>query len=266
MQKRTKLVLSVLAGVMALTAVFGAVTYQVYAQAPTPTAPAQSAGSGPGQFQPGPGRGGRGGHLGFSNADLASALGITTDQLTAAYNTANAEALKQAVSQGLITQAQADQLAANANNGEPIHFGFLGKLGGTNSIDYNALLAKALNITTDQLKAAQQKAMNAAIDAAVQAGTMTQAQADEMKGMNALAADSAFQSAMKSAFDAALKQAVSSGVITQAQADAISQRQAQSNGFFDGGFGGGHGRGGPGGPGGPGFDGGHNNNPTLQNN
>jgi len=262
MQKRTKLVLSILAGVMAITAVFGAVSSQVFAQASTPAAPTQSAGTG--QLPPGPGRGGRGGHAGYTDVELASALGITTDQLTAAYKTANTEALQQAVSQGLITQAQADQIAVNAGTG-PIHFGFPGNLGGTNTIDYNALFAKALNITTDQLKAAQQKAMNSAIDAAVQAGTMTQAQADEIKGENALANDSTFQSAMKAAFDAALKQAVSSGVITQAQADAISQRQAQSNGFFEGGLGGGHGHGRPGGPGGPDFNGGLDNT-TLQNN
>jgi hypothetical protein len=266
MQKRTKLVVSILAGVMAITAVLGAVTYQVFAQTPTPATPTQSQGTGPGQgqLQPGPGRGGRGGHVGFSDADLASALGITTDQLTAAYKSANTEALKEAVSQGLITQAQADQMLANAGTG-PIRLGFLGKPGSTSTIDYNALLAKALNISTDQLKAAQQKAMSAAIDAAVQAGTMTQAQADEMKGMNALTNDSTFQSAMKAAFDAALKQAVSSGVITQAQADAISQRQAQSSGFFGGGFGGDFGGGhGHGGPGGPDFNGG--NNTTTQNN
>jgi len=263
MRKRTKVVLSILAGVLVLTMALGAFTYQVvFAQSPTPTAPAQSQGQ---QLPPGPGRGGRGGagyggHAGYSDADLAGALGITTDQLTAAYKTANAEALKEAVSQGLITQAQADQMANDANNDGHLRLGFLGKPGSASTIDYNALLAKALNITTDKFAAAEQTAMNNAIDAAVKAGTLTQAQADEMKGMNALAKDSTFQSAMKSAFEAAVKQAVSSGVITQAQADAILARQAQSNGFFgpgfDGGFGGGRGHGGPGGRG---FDGAPNN-------
>jgi hypothetical protein len=267
MQKRTKLSIAIVSGVMAVIAVFGALTYQVaYAQSPTPTpgAASQSAGQPGTPGQPGPGFGKHGGAGNYTDADLASALGITTEQLQAAYKTADSEALKEAVSKGLITQAQADQMAANNNTNERGHFGLFGKPGDTNTIDYNALLAKALGITTDKLQAAQTTATNASLDAAVKAGTLTQAQADETKGRNALAKDSTFQSAMKTAFEAAVKQAVSSGVITQAQADAILANQAQPGGFLMGGFDRG-GRGGHGGPGGRDFNGGQNNT-TTQNN
>ncbi len=256
MLRRRKWILSILTGLTAVVVVVGALTYRAaYAQSPTPTAPAAS-----GQGQPpGPGHG-RGGGPGaqYSDADLASALGITTEQLQAAYQTANSAALKEAVSKGLITQAQADQMASDASNANGRGHFFFGRPGDANGIDTNALLAKALNISADKLTTAMQTAINTALDAAVKAGTITQTQADEIKGRNALMNDSTFQSAMKTAFAAAVQQAVSSGVITQAQADAILQ--SQTGGFFGPGFGRGFG------PGGPGPDGGPGNNGNSQTN
>ncbi len=259
MSKRKKIITILVTGALAVVTVLGAFTYRaVYAQAatPTPGAPGSTTNN---QVQPGPGRGGPGGMRGgYSDQELATALGITTDKLQAAYTAANTAALKEAVSKGLITQAQADQLSANGFD----QHGF-GRLGGANGIDYNALLANALGISTDKLKAAQQQAYNASIDAAVQSGSITQAQADEMKGRYALANDTKFQSAMQSAYAAAVKQAVTDGVITQAQADAILASQSQAGGFagpgfdFGGGFGHGHG-----GPGFNGASGSNQNNPA----
>jgi hypothetical protein len=182
-----------------------------------------------------------------SDQALATALGIDLTKLQAAYQTANAEALKEAVAAGLITQAQADNLANN-NSG---HFNLPGVK--TSSINYEALLAKALGIDTAKLQAARATAYTASIDAAVKAGTMTQAQADLAKGRYALQKDAKFQAAMKSAYEAALKQAVTDGVITQAQADALLTAQTNTGaGVYDGsmGKGPGGGRGGPGGFGG----------------
>jgi len=51
---------------------------------------------------------------GFSQQELATALGIDLPTLQAAYKSANTEALKEAVSKGLITQQQADQITARA--------------------------------------------------------------------------------------------------------------------------------------------------------
>ena len=206
---KKKVVLITLTLVMTLVAVaaagiFG--TQAVYAQTATPVPST-------------PGGGGQ--HFAMTDQDLATALGITTDKLQAAYKAADAEALKQAVAKGLITQAQADKFSANANGR---HFGWPGKMMGANSsngIDYNAILASALGISADKLQAAYQQAYNTIVDNAVKSGSLTQQQADEIKGRQTLAKDNVFQAAVKSAIEAAVKVAASSGVITQAQATAV---------------------------------------------
>jgi len=174
----------------------------------------------------------------------------------AAFQSATAEALKQAVAAGVITQAQADAITARGELLGPAPW--LSAAG----IDFNSLLANALGISVDQLKAGFQKAYDTQIDNAVANGTLTQAQADLLKGRYALDNSTQFQSAMQSAFQAAVQQAVTDGVITQAQADAIlkSASSAGAKGFEGfgfpggprgfgefGGFGGPHGRGGRGG-------------------
>ncbi len=238
-------------GAITMAAAFGAITYRsVFAQAPTPTpdTPTQPAQPGDQASQPGSlperlgDKGLRGGHGGYSEEDLAAALGITTDQLQTAYQTANAEAIKEAVSQGLITQEQADQLSAIGSDTRG--FGRFG-MRELSGIDYEALLAKALGISTDELKAGYQQAYAASLDAAVQNGTMTQEQADLAKARNSLFSSSKFQSSLTAAFETAVNQAVTDGLITQAQADQIIQEQSQDGaGFFGrgmGGFGGPHG-------------------------
>jgi hypothetical protein len=247
MHNKAKIITLFITGALVMVTAFGVLGYQsVYAQTttPTPTVPNSQTPPNAGDRMGGP-------RFGLSDQDLAAALGITTDQLQAAYKTANAEALKQAVSKGLITQAQADKASANDSNGR--HFGLPGMLGGTNGIDYNAILANALGITTDKLQAANQQAYNTSLDNAVKNGSMTQQQADEIKGRAALAKDTVFQSAIKSAYEAAIKVAVSSNVITQAQADAILKSLTDTGSFapdrmghgFNPGF-----KGGPGGFGG----------------
>ena len=186
---------------------------------------------------------------GSTQEDLANALGITVDELTAARQKANEAAIDQALEKGLITQAQADQLKQKGNA-----FPFAGRWNGwmsQNGIDYEALLAEALGITPEKLQEAETQAFNARIDQAVTDGKLTQEQADLMKGSRALYASESFRTAMQSAFEAAVKAAVSSGVITQAQADLILQ---QATNRFDGMGGLGPGFGDFGGPGGLGPD------------
>jgi hypothetical protein len=188
------------------------------------------------------GPGGRG-CGGVSDQELATALGITVDELNTATQKAGEEALKQAVTKGLITQAQADELNAN---GSAFPFGnrWEGWLS-ENGIDYNALLANALGITVEKLQSAYDAAFTAKIDQAVTDGNLTQAEADLMKGQYALQGNATFQSTMKSAYETALKQAVTDGVITQAQADQILTNSAGMNpGGFMMGPGGRHGMGG----------------------
>jgi hypothetical protein len=210
--KRKILITILSVGALAIASVFGVFAYRsANAAAPIAVMPSNQSVS---LDNFGKGFGG-----GYTSQDLATALGITLDQLNTAVQNADNAALDQAVKAGLITQAQADQLR---NNGKP--FPFDGRWGGwlsQSGIDYDTLLANALGITTDKLQAAYIQAYNVRIDQAVTNGNLTQAQADLMKGEFALTSNKNFQSAMQSAYQAAVKQAVTDGVITQAQADAI---------------------------------------------
>jgi hypothetical protein len=243
---RKKIATVLVGGTLALVTVFGAVTYRVVnaqATTPTPNTPASPSTGSQRGF-------GREMHFGgYTNADLAAALGITTDQFTTAQQSATSEALKQAVAAGLITQAQADQFSQNFGNGFPLRgLPFLKN----STIDYDALLASALNISVDDLKAGYQKAYNTNLDTAVTNGSITQEQADQAKGSYALENNAKFQASMKSAYEAAVNQAVADGVITQAQADLILKNSSNLHFGGMGGFGGPGGRGGHGGHGGPG--------------
>jgi ribosomal protein S20 len=232
---RKKFVLFGIIGAMLLGLAGGALAYvNVSAQASTPTPGA------PGdQAQPGKGRGPRDGGMrgGYSEQDLATALGIDVTKLQEAYKAANTEALKEAVSKGLITQAQADQMTARGIDNRPLG-GIFGGPSASGGTDYNALLANALGIDVTRLQAAYTQALNTSLDNAVKAGTITQAQADLEKSRYALQNDAKFQASLQSAYEAAVQQAVMDGVISQAQADQILQDQT-GKGFpgFPGGFG-----------------------------
>ncbi len=240
MQTRKTIILIVL-GVLAVTLAVGGLAYKsVFAATPTTTSSTTT------NTSTSIGLGlGKGPFGGYTKEQLATALGITTDALNTAYQNAYAVALKDAVSKGLITQTQADQLTTNGN---VFPFGNQWDSWLTqNGIDFNTYLAQALNISVDQLKAAYQTAYDANIDLAVTNGNLTQTQADLMKGQYALYNDSTFQSSMKSAYTAAVNQAVASGVITQAQADQILANSSNlfTRGMFGfAGRGGGHGHGG----------------------
>jgi hypothetical protein len=230
---------------IAIAAVAGISLYRsALAATPTPSAPPTGNGGGMGERGMGP-------KGGVTDQDLATALGITVDDLTAAYQKANDAALADAVQKGLITQAQADELKTN---GGAFPFGghggdWLKKQG----VDYDTQLAQALGITVDKLQAAYLQAFDASIDREVAAGKLTQDQGDMIKGEHALYADQKFNSALQSAYQAAVTQAVTDGVITQAQADLILQ-SADKKGFgmdmpfmgFPGFGGGGKMKGGPG--------------------
>ena len=228
MSKRKILTVSILSALV-IAAAFGAVAYRSASAAGIPSSVASVVSD----IQE---HGGRG-FEGISDEDLAAALGITVDELTAAREEAKAAVLEQAVADGLITQAQADAVA----NGERVFpLGILGRdFLSENGIDYQTFLADALGISVEELQAARTQAFTDNINQAVANGTITQERADLILGRFLLAQDSAFQSSMQTAFEAAVNQAVESGVITQAQADQIL---ANSSGVWLDGIGG-HGRG-----------------------
>ncbi len=219
------------------------------AQTPTPTA--QAPGAAP--FAGGWGhRGGpqmeKAGPLhDLMQAELAKALGLTTDELAARieagetpyqiaesqgktaaeivelFQAAREAAVKQAVADGVITRAQADwMLAHEGRQGKFGGFGLRGpaKEGPLHDL-MQAELAKALGLTTDELAAR------------IEAGE-TPYQIAESQGKTADEISALFQTAR----EAALKQAVTDGVITQAQADWML---AHPGGPCQGGFGPGRG-------------------------
>ncbi len=136
-----------------------------------------------------------GGKLGLLDAVdyqvlLAEELGITTDELTAAIDEAQATAVAQAVEDGKITQEQADWILA------------LDEL--RSYLDPQALLAKALGVTTDELQAYLDEGK-------------TLYEIVQELGLSATEVSDARYQAYKDA----LAQAVSDGVITQEQADRL---------------------------------------------
>lgn len=183
----------------------------------------------------GPGFGARGA---MGGEILANALGITQAELQAAMQQIPEVAIAKAVENGDITQEQADQMTQGR--------GMRGLMALGVNLDQDALLAQALGITPEELATARDNA----IPLAVEAGLLTQAQAND------LLVQKMIQDAVKAAREDALKQAVEQGLLTQAQADRMLE---QDRGFggpgFDGGFGGRSMQGAPGMQGGPGMQG-----------
>ncbi|MEZ4864442.1 MAG: hypothetical protein R3C14_24220 [Caldilineaceae bacterium] len=143
---------------------------------------------------------------------LANALGITEAELQTAHQTVAEKALEKAVADGLLTQAQADQLKARPG------FGMRGDVGRVfTPAEADAALADALGITVEDLTAAR----NTMFDKGVEAGLLTQAQANELKVQQMLR--NATQEARKNALD----QAVKDGLLTQQQADNILNGQGR---------------------------------------
>ena len=238
-------------GLMVMVLALGALT--AFAQTeddpePTPTAPLTEDSTDETTDSVTPtNRNGRSHGLGVSAEALAEALGITVEELTAAEETAHAAAIAQAVTDGLITQEQADELFANGGRGRGFHFGY----------DKNTYLAEALGITVEELDAARLEVYTAQLAELVAAGTITQAEADlilAQKAVQNYVDDDAYQSAVQSIYADAVAQALADGVITQAQADELLATMSTQTFRFPGagGPGGGghrghHGHGGPGG-------------------
>ncbi len=253
-------------GILALVLVFGAVVTFAQSDGTEPDTSVPESPSDEGTAEPAlplpwdrPGRGGQR-VAGPDMELLAEKLGISLEELQAAQQTAREAAIAQAVTDGLITQEQADQLLSG-------ELGFPGHRGpgfaGPEAKD--SFLADALGITVEELQAAMAEVRADRLAELVQSGALTQEQADLMIARQAVEQyfdRQALAETIQNAYQAAVEQAVADGAITQAQADQLLANQA-AFGFNGGprGFGGGHGRhgfdgfrGGPGGvfPGGAG--------------
>lgn len=145
---------------------------------------------------------------------LAEALGITVEELQAAYEAAHATSIEQAVEEGLLTQEQADDML------EGKRFGLRGRRGfHALGRGMNNFLAEALGISVAELEAAQEQAHDALLTKAVEDGIMTQEDADLLQARRAIS--DYMEEAMADAYANVIAQAVADGVITQAQADQL---------------------------------------------
>ncbi len=219
--KNRKLWALVLAGLLALTA--GAAT-AFAADAPADSAEVDAAAPPPVQWMMG--KGGRGGmdmgmwgpgddgrfggrdFLGRHGELLANALGISAEELDEAQDAAYAAALAQAVEDGYITEAQAEKWGDQPGTGLFILREWY------DAEDANAFLAEALGVTADELQAARDNL----IPAAVEAGLIEEEDANLMQAGQLIA------EAVQSAKDQAIAEAVEQGLLTQEQADAMIGR------------------------------------------
>jgi transcriptional regulator with XRE-family HTH domain len=188
---------------------------------------------------------------GASDEYLAQALGVSADELEAAKQTAYLEAIDQALAQGLITQEQADAIAERAAASGRLSSRYLrGFTSGDSAIDIDALLAGALGVTVDELAAARTEAQSLALAAAVEAGDITQEQADQRQAEQALKSyldEQGYEAQVRTLYETLVQQAVQAGVITQEQADTILSNSSLGHvdgvRGLDGGRGGRHGSG-----------------------
>src|SRR5690606_20488807 len=96
---------------------------------------------------------------------LADAPGITVEELRAAQEEAAEAALAQAVTDGLLTQGQADELLERGITGRRFHL---------QGSDFDTFLADALGITVEELEAAKLQVHASHLAEMVDAGVITQ--------------------------------------------------------------------------------------------
>jgi hypothetical protein len=175
-----------------------------------------------------------GSRLGVDNEALAEALGITLDELEAARETARIAMIDQAVTDGLITEAEGEALKLEDTGFSPLAREF--------GDDKDEYLADALGITVEKLQAAEFDVYETLVAAAAEAGAITQGEADLLLAQKAAQArldEDALNAAVRAAYADALDAAVAAGDITQTQADALMvELEAQTFNFGIGGHGG----------------------------
>jgi hypothetical protein len=181
--------------------------------------------------------------IGIDNDDhmqaLADELGISLEELQAAYISARTTLLNDKVAAGEITQEVADEILEDLDDaGHPFRMGRgMGPVGPETLDTY---LAEGLGISVDQLTEARNNVFQAEIAQAVADGRITQEQADLMIARRSV--QGYLAEARTTAYQNAIAQAVTDGKITQAQADLLlaNIRSGLGTGFGGGmGFGGG---------------------------
>lgn len=160
-------------------------------------------------------RGRRGAWGGDRGELLAEALGISVEELQAAHEEVRAAAIEQALDEGLITEEQAEQLLEGTAR--------LGRLPGL-IVDKDERLAEALGISVEALQEARSEVRAARLEALVEAGVLTQEQADLMvarKAVQGYIDREGLAATIQDAYEEAIEAALDAGAITQEQADQL---------------------------------------------
>jgi hypothetical protein len=216
-----KLLITLVAGMMLISAIFfgGFTVRTVYAQDVTPTTESDP------QNNPAPVR-----PFGYANRwvesagddfSLADALGLSVEEVQKARQEAFDSAVELAISNELITAAQAEMLKERTPN---MGWGMLYNLVGQENadlIDADSLFAEALNISLEALQEAWQQNLQDKLQNAVETGRLTQAEADAILARRALIGDENFQNQLRLGFQAAIQTAVENGKLTEAQGQAL---------------------------------------------
>ena len=156
---------------------------------------------------------------GGSDEDLAAALGITIEDLTAAEQKAFTSAVDAALKAEYITTSQAETLKAGTANFRNL-YRYLSETERA-EFDQDVYLAEALGITEEELEAGYDAMEQARIDQLVADGVLTQEQADLQAAYQALRGSTTFAATMKQAMTDAINAEVKAGTLTQAQADLL---------------------------------------------
>lgn len=161
---------------------------------------------------------GRGAPDDNGNERLAEALGISVEELQAAHEEVRLAVIDQALEEGLISEDQAQRLREGER---PFRAGHA--MRGL-EINSEELLADALGISVEELQAARAEVRAARLDALVEAGVLTQEQADLIAAREAVSGyvnRQGLAETIREAYEAAINAALEDGAITQAQADAL---------------------------------------------
>jgi hypothetical protein len=156
---------------------------------------------------------------GGSDEELAAALGITVDELTAAQEKAFTSAVEAALKAEAITDSQAETLKAGDASFRSL-YRYLSETERA-EFDQDVFLAEALGISEEDLEAAYDAIKQARIDQLVAEGIITQDQADLPAAYAALRQSTTFAESMKQAIAEAINAEVSAGALSQAQADLL---------------------------------------------
>lgn len=159
---------------------------------------------------------------------LADELGITLEDLQAAYLEAHTAFIETKVAAGELTQDEADELIEDLDD-DNRSFRMVRGMGPVGPEILDTYLAEALGVTVEQLTEARDNVFLAQINQAVSDGKIAQEQADLMLARQAV--KSYLPDARKAAYQAAIDQALADGSLTQAQADLLLENIGEGRGM-----------------------------------